>query len=350
MTAAGLTDVEILGLAEAIDHVPTAIGIVDAAGRILYVNERASELTERLGKSMPEDVGGGFDICHPDGRPYGRDEWPVVRSITSGEQVVDEEYFHVLPDGGRLFVRCNSSPVYDSGGRIVAGVLVMVDITADREAAERLSYFDRLLENTEDAIVGTDPDFRLAVWNAGAERLYGYRADEALGRHAREMATYEGDRSRYELESSLLETGRARTELTARRRDGTFVDVEIVVVAVRDDRNDLVGYLGVHRDVSDRKSAERDRETRARQQEVVRTLEVKALAEVDAQAVMDDAVAALCRTLEVEMAGVAEIVPGGEEVVRGPAGRSSPTTSRLTTASRSHRCWPSTGRSAPSPR
>lgn len=162
MNPSGLTDVRVLGLIEAIRHVPAAVAVVDASGQIVHVNERAMELTERqLGESMPEDLGGAIDIFHLDGRRYERDEWPVVRSITSGEEVVDEEYFYVLPAGGRLVVRGTSSAVYDEEGTIVAGVLVMVDITAEKQLAEPLSCFDRLLENTDDAIVGTDADFRL---------------------------------------------------------------------------------------------------------------------------------------------------------------------------------------------
>jgi PAS domain S-box-containing protein len=271
MSSPALTDVEILGLVEAIRHVPAAVGVCDAAGRVVYTNARARALTEQLGEPMPEDLDGGFDTFHLDGRQYERDEWPVVRSITDGEEVVDEEYFHVLPDGGRLVLRCSSSPVHDDAGRTVAGVVVMVDITADRRTAERLSYFDGLLEHTDDAIVGTDADFRLTFWNPGAERLYGYTAAEVLGRHAREVGSYDGDRSRRQLEGSLLDTGRTRTQLTAYRKDGSQVEVEMVAVAVCDDRGEVVGHLGVHRDITERKRAEDGR--RVAEQRVVTVLE-----------------------------------------------------------------------------
>src|SRR5687768_12934257 len=106
------------------------MAVVDASERVIHTNERARELTGRqLGREMPEDLRGAIDILHPDGRRYERDEWPVVRSITSGEEVVDEEFFYALPEGGRLFIRCSSAPVRDKAGEIVAGVLVMVDVT-----------------------------------------------------------------------------------------------------------------------------------------------------------------------------------------------------------------------------
>jgi hypothetical protein len=82
-----------------------------------------------LGRSLPGRVEDEWEIFHLDGRPYATDEWPIVRSISSGEGVLGEEYFSVLEDRRRLIVRCSSSPIYDDKGDIVAGVLVMEDVT-----------------------------------------------------------------------------------------------------------------------------------------------------------------------------------------------------------------------------
>jgi two-component system CheB/CheR fusion protein len=121
---------------------------------------------------------------------------------------------------------------------------------------ERSIYLDSLLETVDDAIVGTDADFCITVWNPAAERLYGYEAEEVLGRHAREVATYEGDVSRDRLEAELTDSGRARTELTARCKDGALIGVEVVVSVVYDGNGEVLGYLGVHRDVTERRRRE----------------------------------------------------------------------------------------------
>jgi PAS domain-containing protein len=86
----------------------------------------------QLGRSVPEALDDGWEIFHADARRYATEEWPLVRSITSGEEVVGEEYFNVLADGSRLIARCSSSPIYDDRGEIVAGVLVMEDVTGQR--------------------------------------------------------------------------------------------------------------------------------------------------------------------------------------------------------------------------
>src|SRR3954452_19991108 len=119
----------------------------------------------------------------------------------------------------------------------------------------RERYQACLLDMVDDGVVGTDVDFRITQWNLGAERLYGHTAAQVLGRPANEVATYTGDDQRQRLERELLERGRSRLELTAVRLDGTPVQVEMIVTAVRDDAGTVRGYLGIHRDVTERRRA-----------------------------------------------------------------------------------------------
>jgi PAS domain S-box-containing protein len=301
---------------EVLRRMPAAVVVVEAAsGRFLHANPRAREMAERLRGCLPPGLTSGWEIFHPDGRPYRMEEWPVVRSMTTGEEVVDEEYFNVLPDGGRLIVRCRSSPIYDVDGAIVAGVLLMEDVTQQKRAEDQLRYHGHLLENVEDAVVGTDPEFRLTTWNRGAERLYGYSAAEVLGRDAREIATYSGDTSRLALERELRERDRARVELTAHRKDGTPVEVELAAVAIRGERDEITGYLGIHRDVTERKRAGEERNRWARRQAAVAELGMRALASDDLRAVMDEAATVTAQMLEVELVGIAELLAGGDELL-----------------------------------
>ncbi|WP_205696875.1 PAS domain-containing protein [Conexibacter sp. SYSU D00693] len=115
----------------------------------------------------------------------------------------------------------------------------------------------RLLDLVDDGVVGTDADFRITHWNPGAEQLYGFAAADVLGRPANEVATFRGDDQRERLERELLEHGRSRTELTAVRGDGMPIEVEAVVSAIHDDAGELCGYVGIHRDVTERRRVAR---------------------------------------------------------------------------------------------
>lgn len=131
------------------------------------------------------------------------------------------------------------------------------DITERKRAEERLRYHVSLLDNVEDGVIATDAeDFRITAWNRGAERLYGLSAHEVIGRPARDVASYPADQARLTLEADLLDTGRTRIEFGALRKDGSRVEVELIAVAVKDEDGKTVGYLGIHRDITDRKRSE----------------------------------------------------------------------------------------------
>jgi PAS domain S-box-containing protein len=253
---------------ESVRAAPTdAVVVVEApSGMVLFSSSSPSAV---VGRPL-EDLADVFEMFHPDGRRYDRSEWQLARSIATGEVIVDEEFFNLATDGARLTFRCSSHPVYNRTGQLVAAVAVARDITEERSVETQLAYHASLLESVEDAVVGTDPGLRLTVWNHGAERLYGYTAEEVLGRDAREIASYPGDDARAAVDRELLETDHTRTELTARRKDGTAVEVEVVATAVRDEQGAISGYLGVHRDTTERKRAEEDlRAARERTQSIL---------------------------------------------------------------------------------
>jgi PAS domain S-box-containing protein len=259
MTLSALSALVGASVDEVLGEMPAGVLVVEArSGEVVYVNAHARRLIEQqLGRPVPTNMTTDWELFHPDGRPCPAERRPLRRSLTTGEHVLGEEYFGVRPDGHRVILCCSSWPVYGHDGEIVAGVGVLSDMTKEQRAKEELAYHARLADIVEDAVVGTDAEFRLTVWNAGAERLYGYAASEVLGHDARDVASYTGDTSRIQLESELLKSDRARVEITACRKDGRRIQVDLVVVAVRGELGEISGYLGIHREVPDRRHAER---------------------------------------------------------------------------------------------
>ena len=172
-----------MGVEEVLGHIPAAVVVVEAGSRrIVYANPRARQMTAQLGRSIPPDLTEDWEIFHHDGRPYDVDEWPLVRSLATGEEVVDEEYFNLRADGGRLFVRASSAPIFGDAGAIVGGVLVMTDVTEQKAEAERLTYLAGLLDNAEDAIVAHETSVICSPSGTWVpRRLYGWRAEEVAG-------------------------------------------------------------------------------------------------------------------------------------------------------------------------
>jgi PAS domain S-box-containing protein len=229
---------------EVLRQMPAAIMIVEApSGETILLNRQTQQMSEQyLGRSELSGVeglrdlhdSGVFELFRPDGRPYEFEEWPVMRSITSGEEVRDEDVIQVMADGTQLTIRCNSSPIYNEEGRIVAGILVTQNITERMKSEGQLAYYTLLEENTHDGFIATDNLYVIRAWNRGAEEIYGWTAEEVVGRSVLEVARTDlSDEQLAEARRHLDETDRWRAEVVAYRKDGSPVWVELTNVAVR---------------------------------------------------------------------------------------------------------------------
>src|SRR4051812_36899821 len=249
-----------MGLQELVRQMPDAVVIAEApSGKMLLANEGARALAAHRGRHLaePAHVDEGYTLFYPDGCRYEKDDWPILRAVRRGEEITDEQCFELAADGTRLWLRISCSPVRAADGRIVAAVAVARDVTEQTQVEDELRYHAGLVENIDDAVIATDERFLVTTWNRGAERLYGWTADEMLGSDVRMIGrSGRGDARRPKALRKLLESGRSRAELTVPRKDDTPVEVDAINVAIRNEHGEVSGYLGIHRDISERKLAE----------------------------------------------------------------------------------------------
>src|SRR4051812_8001957 len=141
-----------------------------------------------------------------------------------------------------------------------AKVRGFVELFQDRQRARREAEQLRLLvHGTADyAIFMLDPEGHVVTWNAGAERLKGYKADEIIGQHFSKFYPQDViDRGwpAHELKVAAAE-GRFEDEGWRVRKDGSQFWANVVITALRDDRGDLLGFSKITRDLTARKQAE----------------------------------------------------------------------------------------------
>ncbi|MNX57408.1 Alkaline phosphatase synthesis sensor protein PhoR [compost metagenome] len=126
-----------------------------------------------------------------------------------------------------------------------------------RHAEESYRNLAAIVEDSEDAIVGVGRDENFIAWNRGAERLFGYTAEEALGHPITLIVPPDG---RYSSEAILerLEKGEHLAHLEAERlrKDGTRLEVSIAFSPIRDSLGRMLGYSGIYRDIGERKRFE----------------------------------------------------------------------------------------------
>jgi PAS domain S-box-containing protein len=259
-------EIERAAAEEVLRQMPAAVLIAEApSGEIIFRNRVAQHTRERSLKeawgTYLEDAC-SFQIYHPDGRPYETQEWPLMRSITDGEEVRDEEFVYPLADGSELFIRCNSSPLYDDEGRIVAGIVVAYDITEQKRAeAELKESEERFRATFEQAAVGIAHNALDGSWLRVNQRLcdiLGYTREELLQKTFQEI-TYPDDLDADLEQTRRLLAGEINTftmEKRYIRKDGSVVWINLTVSLVREPSGDPGYFIAVIEDISERKQVE----------------------------------------------------------------------------------------------
>jgi PAS domain S-box-containing protein len=235
---------------------PGAVYTTDAAGRITFFNEAAADfwgLRPELGKS---EWCGSWRLFWPDGRPMAHDECPMAIALRDGRAIKGAEAVAERPDGTRVPFLAYPTPLRDESGAIVGAVNMLVDISQrkrDEEVAQRLSA---IVESSDDAIVGKDLDGIVTSWNRGAEELFGYTADEMIGRPIATLVPED----RHDEEPNILDRLRRgeridHYETVRRRKDGSFVEISLTVSPIRNAVGRIVGASKVARDITERRRA-----------------------------------------------------------------------------------------------
>ena len=129
----------------------------------------------------------------------------------------------------------------------------------DKEAEEKLRYLAMLTQSIADAVIGTDAGYNITSWNEGAQKLYGWQADEVLGKSTFDILPTEfpgNPNGMKDAQEALATQGHWRGEVVQRRKDGSRVDISASVATVMDEHGNVTAGVAVNRDISERKAIE----------------------------------------------------------------------------------------------
>src|SRR5207302_257122 len=236
-----------------------AIFMLDGAGRVLTWNAGA----ERLKGYRAEDIiGKHFSCFYPDdaveaGKPAR------MLALAARDGRVEDEGWRVRQDGSRFWADVVITALRDPDGSVIGFAKVTRDTTERRRAElalhESEERFRLLVESVKEyAIFVLDPAGRVASWNAGAEAIKGYAAEEILGQHFSVFYTPE-DVARGTPQAHLdaaERDGRLENEGWRVRKDGNRFWADAVITAIRDPAGTLIGFGKVTRDLSARRRTE----------------------------------------------------------------------------------------------
>lgn len=179
--------------------------------------------------------------------------------IAAGQANLPREGVRRTKDGRCINVVSGAFPVFNAAGEVVAAGAVYRDVTEQHKAAETRALLAAIVNNATDAIISRDLDGTVTSWNAAATRMFGYTAEEAVGRHL-SFLNSPGDPDLNALNNERIRNGEAVPAQDGFRRakDGTLVHVARSLSPIRNEAGDVVGVATVLRDISALRKAEAD--------------------------------------------------------------------------------------------
>jgi PAS domain S-box-containing protein len=197
-----------------------------------------------------------FQIMHPEDRSAV--QAALARAVeTTG--VYETEYRAVWPDGGIHHIAARGKTHRDHGGRAVLMTGLCWDITDLKRAEETRTQLAAIVEGSDDAILSKDLDGSITSWNAGAERLFGYRHEEVMGRSIRLLLPPDRQGEEDSIMARLQEGEQvAHFETVRLTKDGRSLSVSVTISPLRDGGGRIIGASKIVRDISERKRKEEE--------------------------------------------------------------------------------------------
>lgn len=255
--------VEIAGM------LPVAIYTCDKEGYITYYNEAAAALWGGYPQPGEARWCGCRKIYEADGitdLPPG--ECPVAVALRDGRKIENVEIVIERPDGTRRNILPHPAPLFDAAGNLTGAIDTWLDITDKRSDEKQQATLAAIVESAEDAIVSKTLQGIVTSWNKGAEKLFGYTAEEMIGQLI--LRLIPPDRAGEEPHIlERLRKGERVEHFETRRitKTGEIRDISLTISPIRNSNGIIIGASKVARDITESKrlqQALREREERLR--------------------------------------------------------------------------------------
>jgi two-component system cell cycle sensor histidine kinase/response regulator CckA len=244
---------------------PLAIVHLDREGKIQGVNPA----TERIFGSRAEELlGRPLPIMQGDKQEKAGE---ILPRVFQGELLTGLEMRHLRKDGALIDLCFSIAPIYDENAQVISMVSLAEDITARKRAeaalAQSRAEFEAIFNSLSDVIIFADQKRRIVLANPAVKTVFGYDPEELIGQSCEMLYAHDAD---YEIMGrKIYRVGPAQYpqvyEMPYRRKDGTIIRGETVGGQVKDAQGNILGFVGIHRDITARKVAEAALEESQRQ-------------------------------------------------------------------------------------
>src|SRR5262245_55712875 len=260
-------------LAVTLASIGDAVIATDTQGRVTFMNPVATAVTGwPAAAALGKDITEVFQIINE----YTRQvvEPPIARVLREGIVVgLANHTLLIARDGVERPIEDSGAPIRTPRGSLLGVVLAFRDITERRRAEETRARLAAIVDSSEDAIIGKTLDGTITSWNQGAERMYGYTADQAIGQPIALIAP--PDRPD-EIPGILARLARGEAikhlETLRVRHDGQVIHLSLAISPIRDPSGMIIGAATIARDITLQKQMEAEAERRRRETEMLADL------------------------------------------------------------------------------
>ena len=230
-----------------------AIFMLDPQGRVVSWNTDAESIK---GYREEEILGQHFSVFHTeDDVKQGHPEKELRAAATEGSY--EEEGLRVRKDGSKFWAHVTIMALKDEADDLRGFAKVTRDITERRPVEEERARFAAIVESSDDAIIGKTLDGIITSWNKGAQSIYGYSVNEAVGQPITMLVPPE----RPDEVSKILEKVRrgekvVHSETVRVTKDGRRLDISLTVSPIKNSEGDIIGASTIARDITERKHGE----------------------------------------------------------------------------------------------
>ena len=241
--------------------------IVDSADDAIIGKTLASVITswnrgaeQIFGYSAEEAIGQSIRMLIPPDRQSEEDE--ILERLNKGERIEHYETERIRKDGTRITVSISVSPVKDANGNIIGGAKIARDVSYQKRSDEIRARLAAIIDSSEDAIISKTLQGIITSWNGSAERLFGYTAEEAIGksililfppeRHSEEALILDKIRRGERIEHYQAERV---------RKDGTRIKLSLSISPIKDSSGKIIGASKIARDITQLLKQQDERES-----------------------------------------------------------------------------------------
>lgn len=242
---------------QTLDALPVAIYTTDQYGTITYYNRAAADLAGREPELGKDKWCVTFKLFTPDGKELPHDECPMAIALKENRPVHDQQAVAQRPDGSFFPFQPYPTPIRDEAGNLIGAVNMLLDLS-DRERAEEVRHhLSAIVESSFDAIVSKDLQTIIKSWNQGAERLFGFTAEEAIGKSVTMLIPDDHQDEEPRILERIRRGERVESfETVRRRKDGSIVPVSLTISPMRNAAGQIIGASKIARDITSAKESE----------------------------------------------------------------------------------------------